>query len=154
MGDRETNSINPLTPVDRRDLVPLAISAISLAIMLGTAIMTAFLLLNRAMVQPLPLDPAARPDVNQPAATLLLAGVLATLIIPMLTAWALLAPIEVSYRRFGFSMVSGLGAIVVSTLAVPANEFLGIRGLAGLLVVSLVSCLVLARKVRRERAAA
>lgn len=154
MRDRETQPIGPLNPVNQRDLVPLAISAIGLAIMLGTALMTAFLLLNRAMVQTLPLDPAARPDVNQPAATILLIGVLATLIIPMVTAWALLSPIEVSYRRFGFSMVSGLGAIVVSTLAVPANEFLGIRGLAGLLAVALVSCLLLARKVRSERAAA
>jgi hypothetical protein len=99
------------------------------------------------------LTPDARPDVYQPAATLLLVGVLCTLIIPMVTAWGLLGPIEVSYRRFGFSMVSGLGALVVSILAVPANEFLGIRGLAALLALSLVACLFLGRRVWVHRSA-
>jgi hypothetical protein len=147
------NHLNPVNPLNQRDLVPLAVSTISLAIMVGTAIMTVFLMLNRAMVKDLPLTPDARPDVYQPAATLLLVGVLCTLIIPMVTAWGLLGPIEVSYRRFGFSMVSGLGALVVSILAVPANEFLGIRGLAALLALSLVACLFLGRRVWVHRSA-
>jgi hypothetical protein len=143
----------PLNPSIHRDLVPLAVSTIGLAVMLGTAIMTVFLLLNRSMVQDLPITPDARPDVYQPAATMLLVGVMGTLIIPMITAWWLLAPIEVSYRRFGFSMVSGLGALVVSILAVPANEFLGVRGLAGLLALSLVACLLLGNRVYTLRSA-
>jgi lysylphosphatidylglycerol synthetase-like protein (DUF2156 family) len=147
------NSLNPVNPLNQRDLVPLAVSAIGFAIMLGTAIMTVFLLLNRSMVEKLPVTPDARPDVNQPAATLLLVGVLCTLIVPMLTAWGLLSPIEVTYRRFGFAMVSGLGAIVLSILAVPAHEFMGIRGLVALLVLSLVACLLLGRRVYAERSA-
>jgi hypothetical protein len=147
------NPVTPISPLNERDLVPLAISTIGMAIMLGTAIMTVFLLLNRSMIRELPVTPEARPDVNQPAATMLMAGVLSTLIVPMITAWGLLSPIEATYRRFGFAMVSGLGAIVVSILAVPANEFLGTRGLAGLLVLSLVACLVLARRVFTERSA-
>ena len=143
-------SVNPsMTP----DLVPLAVSTIGLAIMLGTAIMTVFLLLNRSMVKDLPVTPDARPDAYQPAATMLLVGVLCTLVVPMLTAWGLLGPIQVSYRRFGFAMVSGLGALVVSILAVPANEFLGINGLFGLLALALVTCLILGRRVWAERSA-
>jgi hypothetical protein len=103
------------------------------------------------MVQDLPITPTARPDVYQPAATMLLVGVMCTLIVPMVTAWGLLAPIDVSYRRFGFAMVSGLGALVVSILAVPANEFLGVRGLAGLLALSLVACLLLGKRVYTVR---
>jgi hypothetical protein len=143
----------PLNPTVTRDLVPLALSTIGLAIMLGTAIMTVFLLLNRSMVHDLPVTPDARPDVMQPAATLLMAGVMATILAPMITAWSLLAPVEVTYRRFGFAMVSGLGALVVSILAVPANEFFGIRGLIALLGLSLVACLVLGRRVHLARAA-
>lgn len=134
-----------------RDLVPLAVSTIGLAIMLGTAIMTVFLLVNRSMVQDLPVTPEARPDVYQPAATILLVGVMSTLIIPMITAWGLLAPIEVSYRRFGFAMVSGLGALMVSILAVPANEFMGIRGLVVMLALSLLACLLLGKRVYSVR---
>ena len=137
----------------QRDLVPLAVSTIGLAIMLGTAIMTVFLLFNRSMVKNLPITPDARPDVYQPAATMLLIGVICTLIVPMVTAWGLLAPVEVSYRRFGFAMVSGLGALVVSMLAVPANELLGSRGLVVLLVLALLACLLLGHRVRSRRAA-
>jgi hypothetical protein len=154
MVDEQSSLPQSLAPEHPRDLVPLAVSTIGLAIMLGPAIMTVFLLLNRSMVQELPVTPDARPDVNQPAATLLLAGVLCTLIIPMVTAWSLLSPVDVSYRRFGFSMVSGLGAIVVSVLAVPANEFMGSRGLVALLVLSLLACLLLGRRVHAERSAA
>jgi hypothetical protein len=105
------------------------------------------------MVKDLPLTPNARPDVYQPAATLLLVGVMCTLVIPMLTAWGLLGPITVAYRRFGFAMVSGLGALVVSILAVPANEFLGVRGLITLLALALIACLFLGRRVWAVRSA-
>lgn len=152
----QNKTVNPsipqsLDPSMERDLVPLAVSTVGLAIMLGTVIMTVFLLLNRSMVQDLPVTPDARPDVNQPAATMLLVGVMCTLIVPMIIAWVLLAPIDAAYRRFGFSMVSGLGALVVSILAVPANEFLGIRGLAGLLALSLLACLLLGKRVHTLR---
>ena len=155
MQDEQINPSIPqsLNPSMQRDLVPLAVSTIGLAIMLGTAIMTVFLLFNRSMVQDLPLTPDARPDVYQPAATMLLVGVMCTLIIPMVTAWGLLAPVEVSYRRFGFAMVSGLGALVVSMLAVPANELLGSRGLSVLLALALVACLVLGKRVWVRRSA-
>lgn len=155
MAEQEFNpSIpQPLNPSITRDLVPLAVSTIGLAIMLGTAIMTVFLLFNRSMVKDLPVTPDARPDVYQPAATMLLVGVMCTLIIPMVTAWGLLGPVEVSYRRFGFAMVSGLGALVVSILAVPANEFLGIRGLGALLALALLACLFLGRRVWVQRSA-
>ena len=155
MQNERSNPVIPqsVNPSMERDLVPLAVSTIGLAIMLGTAIMTLFLLLNRSMVKALPVTPDARPDVYQPAATMLLVGVMCTLLIPMVTAWGLLGPIEVSYRRFGFAMVSGLGALVVSILAVPANELLGTNGLVGLLALALVTCLLLGRRVWAARSA-
>ncbi len=137
--------------VNSQDLVPLAVSTIGLAIMLGTAIMAVFLLFNRSMVETLPVTPSAQPDVNQPAATMLMVGVMATLLVPMLTAWGLLAPITVLYRRFGFAMVSGLGALGVSLVAVPAYEIMGIRGLWGLLAASSLAGLMFALKVRAQR---
>jgi len=153
--ERGTNPSTPqsLDPSIPRDLVPLAVSSIGFCVLLGTAIMTGCLLLNRFLVQDLPASPGARPDVNQPAATVLMIGAASTLIVPALTAWLLLSPVEVTYRRFGFAMVSGFGAIVVSLVSVPINEFLGLGGLAGLLVVSRLACLLLGARIRRERAA-
>lgn len=155
----ETDSARPPDPADSlnyghtSDLVPLAVSTVGLCVLLGAGIMTAFLVLNRVMVQDLPLSPDARPDVYQPAATALLAGLLLTLLTPMVLAWALLAPITATYRRFGFAMVSGLGALLVSFSAVPANELFGLAGLAGLLFLLLLAALVLVRRVYRVRSA-
>jgi hypothetical protein len=155
MLENESNLSIPqsLNPSVQQDLVPLAVSTIALAIVVGNTLMTVFLLFNRSLVEALPPTPDARPDVYQPAATLLMVGVMSTLIVPMVTAWGLLSPIEVTYRRFGFAMVSGLGALMLSILAVPANEFFGIRGLVGLLAVSLLACLLLARRVYALRSA-
>ena len=143
-----THSLNPRVS---RDLVPLAVASVGFAIMLGTAVMAVFLLLNRSLVLDLPISPTARPDVNQPAATLLLVGVMCTLVVPMVAAWLLLAPIDVTYRRFGFAMVSGFGALLVSVVSVPLNEWFGMSGLMGLLALSLIGALLLGRKARRER---
>lgn len=137
------------TPAAQRDLIPLAFSTVGFSVLLGTAIMTVFLLINRAMVQD--ISPNATPDVNQPAANVLLVGALATLVVPALTTWVLLSPVDSSYRRGGLSMVSGFGAIMVSLVSVPLNEFGGQRGLAGLLGVSLLLALLVSRKVVRER---
>ena len=134
-----------------RDFVPLAFSTVGFSILLGTAIMSGFLLINRALVQDLPQS--ATPDVNQPAAVALFAGSLCTLIVPALVAWALLSPVDSAYRRGGLSMVAGFGAILVSLASIPLNEFFGMGGLVGLLATSLAGCTLLGRKVMRERAA-
>ena len=140
-----------LNPSITKDLVPLAFSTVGLGVLLGTAIMTGFLLVNRALVQQLPSS--ATPDANQPAATALIVGAMGTLIVPVLTSWALLSPIDSAYRRGGLSMVSGFGAILVSLISVPLNEAFGVAGLVGLLTASLVACLLLSRTVMRERTA-
>lgn len=139
------------TPTAQRDLIPLAFSTVGFSILLGTAIMSLFLLINRAMVRD--LGPNATPDVNQPAANVLLVGAFCTLIIPALATWALLSPVDSSYRRGGLAMVSGFGAILVSLLSIPLNELGGQLGLVGLLVGSLVVALLVSRKVVHERRA-
>ncbi|MEO8294370.1 MAG: hypothetical protein ABI613_02565 [Gemmatimonadota bacterium] len=133
------------------DPIPLAISSVALSVLLGTAIMSIFLLVNRSMVRGLPANGA--PDVNQPAANLLLVGAFATLILPALATWNLLAPLNSAYRRGGLAMVSAFGAILVSLLSMPLNELAGVWGLVGLLAGALVLALAVSRKVLRERRA-
>lgn len=144
---------NPLNPGVTRDYVPLAVSSVGFGVLLGTAIMTGCLLLNRWLVQDLPA-PTATPDVNQPAANILLAGALATIIVPVLVSWMLLAPIGFAYRRFGLAMVSGFAAFLLSLLSVPVNEMLGVNGLAALFLLALLGAMFLFRVVQRARATA
>jgi hypothetical protein len=133
------------------DPIPLAISSVGFSVLLGTALMSSFLIINRVMVRDLPSN--GTPDVNQPAANLLLIGAFCTLILPALATWNLLSPIDSSYRRGGLAMVSGFGAILVSLVSIPLNEAGGMAGLAGLLAGSLILALLVSRKVLRERRA-
>lgn len=141
-----------MNPGVTRDYVPLAVSTVSFSILLGTMLMTGAILLNRWLVRDLPPTATAIPDVNQPAATVLLVGSLVTLFVPVLLAYYLLAPIGYAYRRFGLAMVSGFAAFLLSLLSVPLNEALGVPGLVGLFLVTLLGALLLVRSVRRARA--
>lgn len=136
-----------------KDYVPLAVSTVGFSVLLGTAIMTTALVLNRLLVQDLPATANAIPDPNQPAANVVLVGALATLFVPTIVGYSLLAPIGYAYRRFGLAMVGGFGSILLSFLGVPVNEMLGLNGLIGLLVLSLLLAAVLFRSVRRHRSA-
>jgi hypothetical protein len=135
-----------------KDYVPLAVSTVGFSVLLGSAIMTSALILNRLLVQDLPPTANAIPDPNQPAANVLLAGALLTLFVPTLAAYNLLAPIGYAYRRFGLAMVGGFGSILLSFLGVPVNEMLGLNGLIGFLVLSLLLGALLFRSVLRHRA--
>ncbi|MEP7327089.1 MAG: hypothetical protein ABI836_14155 [Gemmatimonadota bacterium] len=135
-----------------KDYVPLAVSTVSFCILTGTTLMTGAILLNRWLVRELPPNATAIPDVNQPAATVLLIGSLVTLFAPVVLAYYLLAPIGYAYRRFGLAMVSGFAAFLLSLLSVPLNEALGVPGLAGLFLATLLGALLLFRSVRRARA--
>ena len=137
-----------------RDHVPLAVSTVGFSILLGTVIMTGTILLNRWLVRDLPPVATAIPDVNQPAATVLLVGSLVTLFAPVLLAYYLLAPIGYAYRRFGLAMVSGFAAFLLSLVSVPLNEALGVPGLAGFFVIAVLGALLVFRSVRRARATA
>jgi hypothetical protein len=145
---------NPLNPGVTRDYVPLAVYTVGFSILLGTALMTGAILLNRWLVRDLPPIATAIPDVNQPAATVLLVGSLVTLFVPVLLAYYLLAPIGYAYRRFGLAMVSGFAAFLLSLVSVPLNETLGVPGLAGFFLAAVLGALLLFRSVRRARATA
>jgi ABC-type transport system involved in cytochrome c biogenesis permease subunit len=145
---------NPLNPGLTKDYVPLAVSTVGFGILLGTALMTGTILLNRWLVRDLPPVATAIPDVNQPAATVLLVGSLVTLFVPVLLAYYLLAPIGYAYRRFGLAMVSGFAAFLLSLVSVPLNEAFGVPGLAGFFLVVLLGALLMFRSVRRARATA
>ena len=146
------NNPYPLNPGVTRDYVPLAVSTVGFSVLLGTALMTGCILVNRWLIRDLPVS--ATPDPNQPAATVLLAGMLATLFVPVLVAWTLLAPIGLAYRRFGLAMVSGFAAFLLSLLSVPINEALGIPGLVGSFLLALLGALLLFRSVKRARSTA
>ena len=130
------------------DFVPLAFAGTTFGILLGTAIMTGFLLANRALIHPVPAG-STTPDLNQPAALALFIAPLVTLLIPAIVTWNLLGPIPSTFRRGGLAMVAAFGGLMVSLANVPLNQFLGIRGMVGLLVLVLTGMLLLARRLSR-----
>ena len=138
---------SPSPPEDRPDHVTLAFRAIGFCVLFGTAIMTAFLLANRLLVKGVPQG--ATPSFDQPAALVLVFGVMFTLMVPAAAAWVILAPLGSAYRRGGLAMVSGLGSLLLSALTVPINQLVGTRGLASLLGLALVGSLVMWRRVTR-----
>lgn len=127
------------------DRITLAFRTLGFTLLLGAAVMTGFLLANRLMIHD--LGPGGTPDVNQPAALMLVLGVTFTLMVPATLAWGLLAPLESAFRRGGLAMVSGLGSLALSMLAIPANQFFGIAGLVVMLAVTGAGAAVMGRKV-------
>ena len=137
----------PPPPDSEPDFIPLAFRAVGFSVLLGTAIMSGFLVANRLLVRDMPAN--ATPSLDQPAALMLIFGVLLTMTIPAVAAWTILAPLGSAYRRGGLAMVSALGALLVSLASVPVNEMLGLRGLAGFLLLALLGAIVMWRRVAR-----
>jgi hypothetical protein len=92
------------------------------------------------------------PDVAGPF-YLLLGGTLAGLALAGVVAWRLLAPLGSAYRRGGLAMVSAFATVIAMLLCIPVNQLLGHPGLGGLIALSLVASLLLARRARVAAAA-
>lgn len=133
----------PHTP----DPVSLAIRSVVFCTTAGALIMTGFLLANRLVVRD--VAQGGTPTLDQPAALLLILGVVFTVALPAALGWLVLAPLGSAYRRGGLAMAGGLGGLVASTVTVPVNELFGTPGLAGLLVVLLAGAALAWRRVRQ-----
>ncbi len=139
-----SHSLPPAPP----DFVPLAFAGTAFGVVLGAVIMTAFLLVNRALIHPAPAG-STTPDLNQPAAVALFIAPLVTLLIPAVVTWNLLGAIPSTFRRGGLSMVGAFGGLLLSFANVPLNQFGGIRGMIGFLVFLLALLLLLGRRLHR-----
>jgi hypothetical protein len=128
-----------------RDLVGTAIRGMSFALLLGSAVVALVLFTVRLLVA----HDSSGALVDQGAApAVLLGGTLAAIGVSALAAWIRLAPIGSYYRRGGLSMVCGFGTFVVAILAAPLHHFLGLNGLLGLGLVSLLGVAVLGRRLK------
>lgn len=92
-------------------------------------------------------------DVNSFPATLLIVGTLAGIAGAACAAWLALRPIASPYRRGGLAAVSAFATALVMLLCVPVYGLLGQPGLIGLVVLSALGCVLLARRLRSLAAA-
>lgn len=130
------------------DFVPLAFAGTGFGVVLGAAVMTGFLLANRAMIHPVPAG-STTPDLAQPAALALFVAPLVTLLVPGVVTWNLLGPIPSTFRRGGLAMVAAFGGLLLSIANVPVNQFAGVPGMAVFLALCLLGLLLLGRRLRR-----
>jgi len=92
------------------------------------------------------------PDLGAPFQVLLW-GTLAGITLAAVVAWRLLSPLGSAYRRGGLSLVSAFATVIAMLACIPVNQALGRTGLAGLVALSLVLSLLLARRARAAGAA-
>ena len=138
----------------RRDPIALALTAMPLAILVGTAVVAAAVLGVSLLRAGLPSPSAAGAaaaviDFGSPAAILLLAGTFGGPAVAGATAFALLGPIDNFYRRCMFAMVSAFATIVTMLLCFPAHGLFGSGGLVGLLVLCVAGAALFGRRLAR-----
>lgn len=125
------------------DPIPLAAGAVGSAVAAGLSAVSATTLVVDAVRPP----PGGAPDIAGPF-YLLLCGTLAGLALAGIVAWRLLSPLGSAYRRGGLAMVSAFATVVAMLVCIPVNQFLGRAGLGGLIALSLIVSLLLARRAR------
>ncbi|MGH7658343.1 MAG: hypothetical protein ACREL6_08910 [Gemmatimonadales bacterium] len=118
--------------------------------LLGTGLMAITLLIVRVTI--VPHAEGTVPNLDQPAAMVLLGGTLVSLMAASVTAWTLLAPIGSFYRRGGLAIVCGFGTLLVSQVSVLLHQFFGKAGLVGLLFFCVVGCILMGRRLARPAA--
>lgn len=129
------------------------------AVLVGTAIVTAAVLVVRLIQQGTPPETLTSPAATAPsqaalrssAGVILLTGLLAGLAGAAVTAWIALAPLESWFRRGGLAMVSAFGTVVVMLLLVPVDQSFGPVGLGVTAALLLVAAALLGRRFRRAR---
>jgi hypothetical protein len=80
---------------------------------------------------------------------LLVGGTFLGVLLAVYAAWRLLAPIESFYRRGGLALVCAFGTVLLMMVCIPVHQLLGAPGLVGLLALSALTALLLARQVAR-----
>lgn len=130
------------------DPIPLAACSFGSAVAAGLAVVGATTL----GVDALRPSAGSAPDLGLPF-QLLLWGTLAGLTVAGGVTWRLLSPLGSAYRRGGLALVSAFATVVVMLICIPVNQLLGRAGLAGLIGVSLIVSVLLARRARAAAAA-
>ena len=118
-------------------------AALACAVSAGLVVVTATVLLVDA------LRAGAYPESLTLRLYLVFGGTLAGILTAALAAWHLLGPISSPYRRGGLAMVSGFATVLLMLVCIPINQILGRPGLLGLLVLSIITAVLLARRARR-----
>ena len=153
MTDPSPHSPHPLgSDAPDKDYVGLAVAWMSSGITSGTAVIAATLWAVRSMM--VDAAPSTTPDLNSPAANLLLTGTLAGILLAAVVTWRFLAPVGSTYRQGGLSMVAAFATIVVSLLAMPVDLLIGRWGVLGLATLFALLAWRLARRARRLALAA
>jgi hypothetical protein len=95
--------------------------------------------------------PATAPTLTSAPAVVLLLGTLAAIVAAGLAAWVLLAAIRNPWRQAMLAIVAGLGSFVLSLVTLPIDRAFGPPGLLGLVGMSTLACLLLARRITATR---
>lgn len=147
MTDQQPPSPHPLgADAPTTDHVGLAFAGLAAGVSSGTALTTGTLWAVRSIL--IGSAPAATPNLNSPAANLLLLGTFGGVLLAAVVTWRLLSPVGSTYRQGGLSMVSGFATFVVSMVALPVDVLVGRWGLLGLSAVFGFLALRFARRAR------
>lgn len=151
MSSPPRSSPNPLgDAAATEDQVGLATAAIVAGFALATALLSGVtaITVHLALASGISTPEALSPDAAQ--VNTMIYGIMGTLVSTGVLAWWLMTPIRSTYRRFGLTMVSVLGGLVVgAVLTALVREMLGIAFLPALGAVGLLGVLVAARRARR-----
>ena len=126
-------------------LAKLALTALPLGALAGTAVVTATLLGVVSTVRP---DMGPSP-LETTAGVLLVSGTLGGVAVAALLTWVVLAPLNNYWRRAMLATVAGFATVVLMLVARPAHEAWGTTGLVVLLVVCVAAIVLLGRRVAR-----
>ncbi|HUG26693.1 MAG TPA: hypothetical protein VMK53_00230 [Gemmatimonadales bacterium] len=134
-----------------QDYVGLAMAAMGLAIMAGTAVISVVTWTVRTVQAYQPPPPPGELGL---AGTVLLGGTMVGLLVSAAIVWTALTPVRSPYRQGGLAMATVFATILVSFIATfVADNFLGRTGLLILTALASVLAWMATRAVARERAA-
>lgn len=123
----------------------LALTALPLGAIAGTAVVTASLLGVVRTVRP-EMGPS---PLETTAGVLLVSGTLGGVAVAAILTWVVLAPLENYWRRAMFATVAAFATVVLMLVARPLHEALGAQGLVLLLLLCMVVMVLLGMRVIR-----
>jgi len=140
---------NRLPPAAVADPVGLALGALGFGIMLGVGCQGLVTLLVRTVQGGMPAS--ARVDLTSAPALVLLIGTFAGMVVAGIATGALLTPVRNPWRQAMLAAVAALASLVVSLVTIPVDKLLGRAGLASLVVLAGLGCLLIGRRLSRAR---
>lgn len=126
-------------------LARLALTALALGALAGTAVVTATLMGVVSAVRP-EMGPS---PLETTAGVLLVSGTLGGVAVAALLTWVVLAPLNNYWRRAMLATVAGFATVVLMLVARPAHAAWGTTGLVVLLLACVVGIVLLGRRVAR-----